>query len=139
MPFMSYIVHDAVALAGKAERLPELIGRWNQFLSDGYDTIGENWQNGTHSHGWSCTPTKDLVFYILGVTPAEPGYTAVRIAPRLGSLAWAEGMVPSPHGLIHVRAEAGKIRIESPVPVVLDLAGKAPQRLAAGRHEVIVS
>ena len=139
MPFMSYIVHDAVALAGKAGRLPELIGRWKQFLSGGYDTIGENWQQGTHSHGWSCTPTKDLIFYTLGVTPAEPGYAAVRIAPRLGDLAWAEGKVPSPYGLIHVRAETDIVSIESPVPVVLDLAGKAPQRLAAGRHEVIVS
>ena len=42
-PFMSYVVHDAVALAGRADRLPDLYLRWMRFLEDGYDTIGENW------------------------------------------------------------------------------------------------
>ena len=138
-PFMSYVVHDAVAAAGLAERLPELSRRWSMFLAGGYDTIGEDWNHGTHVHGWSCTPTKDLIFYTLGVTPAEPGYAVVRIAPRLGDLTWAEGRVPSPRGLIHVRAETGKVTIDSPVPVLLDLAGKTPRQLAAGRHEIIVS
>src|SRR5262249_28318461 len=129
-------VHDAVALAGEAGRLPDLYQRWSQFLVNGYDTIGECWGWGTHVHGWSCTPTKDMVFYTLGVTPAEPGYTVARIAPRLGRLQWAEGTVPTPHGLISVRAEPGKVSVDSPVPVIVDLPGQAPQKLPAGKHEV---
>ena len=105
-PFMSYIVHDAVAKAGKADILPDLYRRWSEFLVSGYDTIGECWGWGTHVHGWSCTPTKDMIFYTLGVTPAEPGYTVAHIAPRLGSLKWAKGKVPTPHGLISARVEA---------------------------------
>ncbi|MFN2231993.1 MAG: alpha-L-rhamnosidase C-terminal domain-containing protein, partial [Anaerolineae bacterium] len=138
-PFMSYVVHDAVAAAGKADRLPDLYRAWSQFLVDGYDTIGEDWAHGTHVHAWSCTPTKDLVFYTLGVTPAEPGYAAVRVAPRLGSVAWAEGKIPTPHGLVSVRATKDAVTIDSPVPVVLDLEGQAPQRLPAGKHEVATS
>ena len=137
-PFMSYVVRDAVALAGRAGMLPELYRRWSQFFVDGYDTIGECWGWGTHVHGWSCTPTKDMVFYTLGVTPAEPGYTAVRIAPRLGPLAWAEGTVPTPHGLIRVHATADTVQIESPVPVVLDLEGQEPRELDAGSHEISI-
>lgn len=129
-------MHDAVALAGQADRLPELYRRWSQFLVSGYDTIGECWGWGTHVHGWSCTPTKDMIFYTLGVTPAEPGYTVARIAPRLGRLTWAEGVVPTPHGLISVRAEPGKVFVDSPVPVIVDLSGQAPRALPAGRHEV---
>jgi alpha-L-rhamnosidase len=135
-PFISYLVHDAVAEAGMADRLPDLYRRWSQFLKDGYDTIGECWGWGTHVHGWSSTPTKDLVFYTLGVTPAEPGYAAARIAPRLGSLAWAEGKVPTPHGLIRVRADKAGVTVDSPIPVIVDLPGKAPQRLPAGTHKV---
>ncbi len=135
-PFMSYVVHDAVAAAGQADRLPRLCRRWKDFLVDGYDTIGECWGWGTHVHGWSCTPTRDMVFYTLGVTPAEPGYGTARIAPRLGDLAWAEGDVPTPHGLIHVRAEGKGIQFDSPVPTIVDLPGKAPRKLAAGRHGV---
>ena len=137
-PFMSYVVHDAVAAAGKADRLPELCRRWSQFLTGGYDTLGEDWNHGTHVHGWSSTPTKDLVFYTLGVTPAQPGYTQARIAPRLGDLEWAEGKVPTPYGLISVRATPETITIDSPVPVVVDLAGQALQELPAGKHEVKV-
>jgi hypothetical protein len=90
-------------------------------------------------HGWSCTPTKDMVFYTLGVTPAEPGYTVARIAPRLGHLAWATGKVPTPHGLIEVHVTAKQVTVDSPVPVIVDLAGQAPQRLSAGHHEVTVA
>ena len=135
-PFMSYLVHDAVAMAGKADILPDLYTRWSAFLTNGYDTIGEDWLHGTHVHGWSCTPTKDMVFYTLGVTPAEPGYTVARIAPRLGRLAWAEGDVPTPHGLIHVRATATGVTVDSPVPVIIELPGKSAQALPAGKHDV---
>jgi alpha-L-rhamnosidase len=135
-PFMSYVVHDAVALAGKANLLPELYRRWSQFLVEGYDTIGECWGWGTHVHGWSCTPTKDMVYYTLGVTPAEPGYTVARVAPRLGGLQWAKGKVPTPHGLITVHATMEQLTVDSPVPVVVDPEGQAPQTLPAGRHEV---
>jgi alpha-L-rhamnosidase len=135
-PFMSYVVHDAVAAAGLAGRLPELCRRWSAFLTSGYDTIGENWRHGTHVHGWSCTPTKDLIFYTLGVTPAEPGYTKARIAPNLGDLAWAEGKVPTPHGLIALRVEAGRITVDSPIPLIVELTGQAPRQLPAGKHEI---
>jgi hypothetical protein len=135
-PFMSYVVHDAVALAGQAERLLDLYPDWLQFLKDGYDTIGEDWKRGTHVHGWSCTPTKDMIFYTLGVTPAEPGYAAARIAPRLGRLAWAAGKIPTPHGLLSVRAGPGQVEIDSPVPVVVDLPGQAPRKLPKGKHVV---
>jgi len=135
-PFMNYVVHDAVALAGEADRLLKLYRRWSMFLVKGYDTIGECWSWGTHVHGWSCTPTKDMVFYTLGVTPAEPGYTVARIAPRLGDLAWAKGSVPTPHGLIMVHATAEQVTVDSPVPSILDLEGQVPQTLPAGHHEV---
>ena len=133
---MSYTVHDAVSLAGLAGRLPGLCRRWRNFLTGGYDTIGEDWKHGTHVHGWSCTPTKDMIFYTLGVTPAEPGYSTARIAPDLGDLAWAEGKVPTPHGLISVRVEAGLLLVDSPVPVVVEFGGKSPIHLSAGKHEI---
>jgi alpha-L-rhamnosidase len=77
-----------------------------------------------------------MVFYTLGVTPAEPGYASARIAPRLGELEWARGAVPTPHGPIAVQATADEVTIDSPVPVVLDLEGQAPHQLPAGRHKV---
>jgi hypothetical protein len=138
-PFMSYTVHDAVALAGKADRLPDLYRRWSEFLVNGYDTIGECWGWGTHVHGWSCTPTRDVIFYTLGVTPAEPGYTTARIAPRLGQLTWAKGSVPTPHGLISVDVSAESVTVESPVPIIVELEGQPSRSLDAGRHELSIA
>ncbi len=135
-PFISYVVHDAVVLAGLADKLPELYRRWSQFLQSGYDTIGECWGWGTHVHGWSSTITRDMVFYTLGVTPAEPGYAAARIAPRLGGLAWAQGKVPTPKGLIEVRVDDRQVMVDSPVPFILDLKGCPPTRFQPGRHEI---
>jgi len=137
-PFMSYVVHDAVVLAGQADRLPDLYRRWSEFLVDGYDTIGECWGWGTRVHGWSCTPTRDMAFYTLGVTPAEPGYTKARIAPRLGALVWAKGVVPTPHGLIAVSVDADTVTVDSPIPVVVELVGQPPRDLEAGQHKISV-
>lgn len=131
-PFMSYVVHDAVALAGQAHRLPDMLRRWSQFLEDGYDTFGENWGHGTRCHGWSSTPARDLPVHVLGIGPDEPGFATVRIAPRLGPIAWAEATVPSPHGMISVKLKDGTLTIDCPVPVRLDLSNRAEQRLAAG-------
>lgn len=135
-PFMSYVVHDAVALAGRGDRLPDLYRRWSEFLANGYDTIGECWGWGTHVHGWSCTPTRDMIFYTLGVTPAEPGYGRARVAPRLGRLSWARGSVPTPYGLISVAVTAESVTVDSPVPFILDLDGRPSRPLPPGRHEV---
>jgi hypothetical protein len=38
--------------------------------------------------------------------------------------------------LISVLAEPGKVTVDSPVPVIIDLPGRAPQTLPAGIHEV---
>lgn len=135
-PFMSYAVHDAVAQAGEAGRLPDLYPRWNEFFADGFDTIGECWGWGTRVHGWSCTPTRDMAFYTLGVTPAEPGFTRARIAPRLGRLRSASGSVPTPRGLIKVEATPGSVVIDSPVPLLVELEGQPARELAAGRHRL---
>lgn len=138
-PFMSYVVHDAVALAGRADRLPDLYLRWGEFLQDGYDTLGENWGAGTHAHGWSSTPTRDMLVYTLGVTPAEPGFTRARIAPRLGRLEWASGKVPTPYGALAVEVTKGQVVIDSPVPFDLALPGRPERAYEAGVHTVQVN
>lgn len=54
-------------------------------------------------HGWASGPTAWLSQYVLGIEPLEPGCRKVRISPRLGSLEWAEGTFPTPHGVIRVK------------------------------------
>lgn len=118
-PFFRYVVHDGLARAGRADLVAGLCQDWSVFLDAGETTWPECWQGGTRCHGWSSTPTRDLIVHTLGITPAEPGYAAVRVAPALGDLEWARAVVPSPHGPIRVEAHAdGTVQVDSPVPVI---------------------
>jgi len=133
-PFFSYVVHDAYALAGRVDALLGSGRRWMVFLSDGFDTFGEAWEWGSPCHGWSAAPAKDLTRYVLGVTPAEPGFGAARVAPRPGALESVHGAAPTPHGLVHVQASGGVVEIRSPVPVVFVAVDGSTTRLPAGVH-----
>jgi hypothetical protein len=118
-PFFRYVVHDGLARAGRADLIADLCRDWKVFLDAGETSWPECWKGGTRCHGWSSTPTRDLIVHVLGITPAEPGYAAVRVAPNLGGLEWARATVPTPHGFVTVEARAdGTVEIDSPVPVV---------------------
>jgi len=56
-------------------------------------------------HGWAAGPTAWMSEHVLGLSPAAPGWSEARLAPHLGDLSWAEGTVPTPHGVIRVRHE----------------------------------
>ena len=95
--------------------------------------MDQTWYGGTVSHGWSSTPTRDLMQRVLGVEPAEPGFGVASIEPELGPLAWARGAVPTPSGLLHVEVRPRVVTVDSPVP--FELFGA---RHPAGAHVVEV-
>jgi hypothetical protein len=118
-PFFRYVLHDGLARAGRADLVAVLCRDWSVFLDAGETSWPECWVGGTRCHGWSSTPTRDLIVHTVGITPAEPGYASVRVAPALGSLEWARATVPTPHGPVTVEARAdGTVEIDAPMPVV---------------------
>lgn len=56
------------------------------------------------SHLWSAGATLIESTGLLGIAPAQPGFSAWTIRPRAdgSQLTWAEGQVPTPHGPIRV-------------------------------------
>jgi alpha-L-rhamnosidase len=58
-------------------------------------------------HGWSAGPAAWLHRAVLGVSPAEPGFTAIDFQPALGDLQSAAGVVPCPRGPIRVELARG--------------------------------
>jgi hypothetical protein len=128
-PFYRYVVHDALVAAGRADLIPSQCRDWRWALDRCATSLTETWYGGTISHGWSSTPTRDLVQRVLGVTPAEPGFGVAAVEPEVGDLEWAAGSVPTPHGLLHVDVRAGTLEVDSPIPFV-----HAGQRHPAGRH-----
>jgi hypothetical protein len=70
-------------------------------------------------HGWSGGPTAWMTEHVLGFMPLEPGCRRLRVAPDLGDLDWAEGVLPTPFGPVQVRHEKaldGTIRSEINAP-----------------------
>jgi len=73
-------------------------------------------------HGWAAGPTAWMSEHLLGVQPLAPGFKRVRIAPRLEGLDFVEGVFPTPHGMLHIRAEKGtesrpKVEYEAPAGI----------------------
>ncbi|MBF6440218.1 alpha-L-rhamnosidase N-terminal domain-containing protein [Nocardia cyriacigeorgica] len=131
-PFGSYLVHDALAECGRKADLVRALRDWSGFRADGYDTFGECWGWGTPAHGWSATPTRDLVQYLLGIQPDEPGFASARIAPAFGTVAEFRGAAPTPQGLLHVSVSGGSAIVESPVPFTFIHGDGRASRHAAG-------
>ena len=74
-------------------------------------------------HGWGGTACHLLSRYVLGVRPTAPGFGAVQIAPQLGDLEWAEGVVPTPRGDIRIELDAkagGKAIVPAGIEVEQD-------------------
>lgn len=69
-------------------------------------------------HGWASGPTSFLSRHVLGIKPIEPGYKKIQIEPHLGNLAYAEGKIPTPYGVITVRHERNDkdVKIDMSVP-----------------------
>jgi len=118
-PFFRYVVHDGLARAGRRDLIVDLLRDWKVFVDAGEESWPECWKGGSRCHGWSSTPTRDLIVHVLGIEPAEPGYASVRVDPVLGDLEWIRATVPTPHGAITVEARRdGTVDVDSPVPVV---------------------
>jgi hypothetical protein len=131
-PFFRYVIHDALAESGHADRIPGQLLDWERWAMKRCPTSWtETWYGGTISHGWSSTPTRDLVQRVLGIEPLEPGFAVASIEPELGYLDWARGSAPCPAGLVVVDVQPDAVTVESPIP--FELFGA---RYEAGTHRV---
>ena len=138
-PFVSAIVHDAVAMAGRADVIPDLLRRWSRFLHHGYDTFGECWEWGTPVHGWSSTPTRDLVVHVLGIAPLDLTSDDYRIAPVRTDIERLSASVPTRLGLLRADLRAGWLELDSPVGVHVQLWNGEIVSLDPGRVRVDMS
>lgn len=133
-PFGSALVHEALAAAGDTSSLLSAIRSWSRFLENGQDTFGEGWGWGTTAHGWSSAPTRDLIAYVLGLSPMRLG--GWRLAPSLGSLGRVSARVPTRPGPIEVEATPESTVVTSPVPInFVDRVGNSIF-LGAGHSEI---
>jgi alpha-L-rhamnosidase len=115
-PFISgYELQARLAANDTANAEALLSNVWGHMIAAGPDQTSTMWENvlasdGTPglgsttnlSHGWSTAPTSALSGYTLGIQPVTAGYATWLVQPHPGSLSWAEGQAPTPHGALAV-------------------------------------
>lgn len=133
---------SALARLGMEERWWQKLERYRDFAALGLMTTPES-AGPTRSdcHAWSAHPRLHAVTDLMGVGPAEFGFTRARMAPCLGCLQHLEVGVPTPAGML--RAEARRVKggvricLESPVPVDVRTA-EGTVGIPAGRSDFSV-
>ena len=112
--------------------------RWDSMLPDGTINPGEM----TSFNHYALGAVADWMHRtVAGIAPLEPGYAAVRIAPRPGGdLTWCRAGLDTAHGRVEVAWELadGALTVTTTVPEgvrgVLSLEGHGDIR-ARGRHQ----
>ncbi len=88
-------------------------------------------------HGWSAGPGFSLISGAAGIRVLEPGFRRFAVKPQLGNLSFVKAAIPTPHGMIALSIEDGKLALLVPKGCVaeLTLPGEAPAILKAGLHK----
>ncbi len=157
-PYYGYFVLQAMEeLSHNQDGLDLIRHYWGDMLRRGATTWWEmfdpSWPEGMKaaldkviylslSHGWSSGPTSYLTETVLGVRPTGAGFSTVEIRPELGDLTWAEGNVPTPSGLIHIRVERKKdrqtvvVKLPPHISATIRLSGKTLNVDQAGTYRI---
>jgi hypothetical protein len=71
---------------------------------EGIGPNGSLYEDGFTSaaHGWSTGVLPALTNQLLGAKPASPGFATWQVRPYTGSVEWAKGQLPTPHGPLYV-------------------------------------
>lgn len=113
---------------------------WQNMLAVGSTITLEAWDdsfkpNQDWNHAWGAAPGNAIARYLLGVRPLTPGFEKMLIAPRAGSLDFAEGRVPTIRGPVDVSVK--QVQGES-MSVVLSIPGNCEPvvslKIPTGEH-----
>ena len=140
--FCWHTVFAALRLCGRYDEMPRYLGTWHESISYGLSTfVEENSYWRSMCHAWSAHPVIEFLTGVLGVTPTEPGFGRVTVAPHRCGLDHAAGSVCTPRGPIDVawRAAGGRftLKITAPegMPVDVVAPGGAKRSFPGGRFE----
>ena len=116
--FTSYPELQARFLSGQADSAINEIDRLYGWMA-GHDPGITDWEGigaggsmyeGAYTsaaHGWSTGVLPALTNDLLGATPTGPGFATWTIQPHPGTVTWARGQLPTPHGPLDVSWNAG--------------------------------
>jgi hypothetical protein len=107
--FYSHFVQCALIAAGRADLMLDLVRRrYGPMLERGATTLWESFEpTASLCHGFSATPTFQLVAGILGLNPSSDGFASLAIAPLTSGVALHEATLATVRGEIKAWLEEG--------------------------------
>jgi len=142
---------EALYKAGKDDYALQLMTSkgergWWHMIELGSTMTLEAWDakfkpNLTWNHAWGAAPANIIARFVLGVRPITPGYEKILIAPRPGSLKWAQAKVPTARGpvLVNFQNET-RFVLEVEVPQGISARVSLPVKMGSdtGRPQVLM-
>ena len=144
--YFRYYLFKVYAKKGRMDLFMQKMDFWREHLKFGIRCPLEDdgIEAKSDCHAWAAHPLFFLHSAVAGVTPAEPYFKSVRIAPQPGGLKWIDSATPHPKGMILVKlrfdgAEAkGEVTLPEGVSGVFEWKGQR-QTLAPGRQFIALS
>jgi hypothetical protein len=140
--YFSHYLFEACRLSGRMESFFDRLSLWFDLKRMGFKTTVESPEpSRSDCHAWGAHPVFHYFASVLGIRPAAPGFSRVRIEPQLGPLSHARGAMPHPRGTISadVRIQDGKMRAQIELPDGLEgvlIIRGAEHPLRGGRQTV---
>jgi alpha-L-rhamnosidase len=101
--YFRFYLARALDHAGMADEYLKSLDPWRKLLPLHFSTWPEiPGDTRSDSHAWTSHPIYDMLTLVAGIAPASPGFSAVHIAPHLGSLDHLAASLPAPQGDIKV-------------------------------------
>jgi hypothetical protein len=152
--FTSYPEITARFMSGAADSAIDEIKRLYGWMA-GHDPGTTDWEGigpggsqyegayTSDAHGWSTGVVSELTNELLGAAPQTPGYATWTVQPHPGSVQWARGQLPTPHGPLQVswthHGAAFLVTVDAPPGTsgTVTLPSGRTVRLGPGRHTVV--
>ena len=114
--FMHYVCEMAVKTGLWKKYGLGLMHLWDGLAEESPKGLKEGWGafRGDSSHAWGGTPVYQLPTRLLGFEMLKSGFRKFRLKPDLLGLEWVEAGIPTPWGLMKVKADAHGLAAEVP-------------------------
>ncbi|MBE6723742.1 MAG: hypothetical protein E7576_00890 [Ruminococcaceae bacterium] len=114
--FMHYVCEMAVKTGLWKKYGIGLMHLWDKQVEESPKGMKEGWGDfhGDCSHAWGATPVYQMPVRLLGFEMLKSGFRKFRIKPELCGLDWVEAGIPTPWGLLRIRANAHGISADVP-------------------------
>lgn len=141
--YFSHYLFETYFAFGRADLFFSKLNLWRDYLREGLKTPPESSGDAPRSdcHGWGAHPLYHFHAGLVGVRPAAPGFSQVRVAPCPGPLKRLKSATPHPAGYVECDLSFTDGSVKGIVTLPKGIGGVFVWRgrktlLASGRNEI---